>query len=277
MGSGTLLDTILKPGALAPVFQPIFRIRRQGRELHSLECLMRGPKGTSVERADVLFAYVRRKREEIQVDRACMRSALGAAAILPFEPRISVNVHASTLGRDTGFVRYLKGLAEESGISSRRLTVEVIEHAPFWDVTGIWRAIDELRAFGMRIAVDDVGAGQSNYNMILDCHPDALKIDAYVVRGCHADQNRVAVLESITTLAHKFGSQIIAEGIEEPADLEMLLGLGIDLIQGYMLARPMSLDSLIDSGVLLEGRYRRSPAEASGGGALGTPLVRCKA
>ena len=249
----TLLDTILDPGSLAPVFQPIFEIRGQERELHSLECLMRGPKGTSVELANILFAYVRLKREEIAVDRACVRAALQAAALLPCEPRISVNVHASTLGRDAGFVSYLKSLANECGIAPRRVTVELIEHAPFWDVAGIWRAIDQLRASDMRLAVDDVGAGQSNYNMILDCRPDALKVDAYVVRGCHADKHRVAVLESIITLARKFGSQIIAEGIEQVEDLEVLLGLGINLIQGYMLARPMSVESLLQSDLLTKG------------------------
>lgn len=252
----TLLDTILKPGSLSPVFQPIFEVHGEERELHYLECLMRGPKGTSVERADILFGYVRRKREEIAVDRACMRAALQATSMLPFEPHISVNVHASTLGRDAGFVSYLKGLADDWGIESTRITVELIEHAPFWDVAGIWRAIDELRTYGMRLAVDDVGAGQSNYNMILDCCPDALKVDAYVVRGCHADKHRVAVLESITTLARRFGAQIIAEGIEEAADLEVLLGMGINLIQGYMLARPMTVQNLLQSGFL-----RTSPAK----------------
>ena len=145
---------------------------------------------------------------------------------------------------------YLKSLADDWGIASERLTVELIEHAPFWDVAGIWRAIDELRTYSMRLAVDDVGAGQSNYNMILDCCPDALKVDSYVVRGCHADQHRVAVLESIATLAHRFGCQIVAEGIEEAADLKVLLGMGINLIQGYMLARPMSVQNLIQSGLL---------------------------
>ncbi len=277
MATSTLLDTILTPGALVPVFQPIFRMTNQGRELHSLECLMRGPKGTSVERADGLFAYVRRKREDIPVDRACMRSAIGGAAVLPFEPGVSVNVHASTLGRDTGFVGYLRSLANDFGISCRRLTIELIEHAPFWDVEGIWRAIDELRACGMRLAVDDVGAGQSNYNMILDCRPDALKVDAYVVRGCHVDQHRVAVLESITTLARKFGSQVIAEGIEEPADLEVLLGLGIHLVQGYMLARPMSIEGLLDSGILLEGRFRHLQTVGIGESFVNGPCMRCKA
>ena len=270
----TLLDTILEPGSLTPVFQPIFAGHGQDRELHSLECLMRGPKGTSVERADVMFAYVRLKRGEIAVDRACMRAAVEYASALPHEPRISVNVHASTLGRDEGFVSYLKDLAESYGIAPHRLTVELIEHAPFWDVSGIWRAIDELRRFGMRLAVDDVGAGQSNYNMILDCCPDALKVDAYVVRGCHSDKHRVAVLESINTLASRFGAQIVAEGIEEPADLEVLLGLGINLIQGYMLAKPMTVQNLVESDLLWKGKMAAGSAQAEP--IYGSKYERCQ-
>jgi EAL domain-containing protein (putative c-di-GMP-specific phosphodiesterase class I) len=246
----TLLDIILEPGSLVPLFQPIFKVAGKQKSLHSLECLMRGPKGTSVERANVLFAYVRLKRSEIAVDRACMRAALTEAARLPGEPNISVNVHASTLGRDTGFAAYLKGLAESCGVSPSRVTVELIEHAPVWDAAGILRSIEQMRGFGMRLAVDDVGAGQSNYNMILDCCPDALKVDAYVVRGCHADRHRVAVLESIVTLAQKLEARIVAEGIEEQADLEVLQAMGIDLIQGYLLARPMSTQNLITSGIL---------------------------
>ncbi len=247
----TLLDAILAPGALQPFFQPIFSVHGDAARLHSVECLVRGPKGTSAEFPNVLFTYVRRKREEIRVDRACLTALLQAARILPWEPRISVNVHASTLWRDTGFVKFIRDLAEDCGIAPRRLTVEIIEHAPYWDVAGIGRAIDELRNLGLRVAIDDVGAGQSNYNMILDCRPDALKVDAYAVKGCHADSRRVAVLESILTLAHKLGSQVVAEGIEEVADLEVLLGLGIYLIQGYMLARPMSTEKLIESGLLV--------------------------
>jgi EAL domain-containing protein (putative c-di-GMP-specific phosphodiesterase class I) len=254
----TLLDTILEPGSLVPVFQPIFEVYGEERQLHSLECLMRGPQGTSVERANILFAYVRLKRAEIEVDRACMRAALQQAALLPCQPRISVNVHASTLGRDTTFVSYLKNLAESCGISPRRLTVELIEHAPFWDVNGIWRAIDELRGFGMHLAVDDVGAGQSNYNMILDCCPDSLKVDAYVVRGCHSDRHRMAVLESVATLASKLDAQVVAEGIEEPADLESVLGMGIHLIQGFMLSRPLTTPDLLESGVLWKGAISKA-------------------
>ncbi len=250
MGALTLLDTLLEPGKISPVFQPIFEVHGAEQRLHSLECLVRGPKGTSLERADILFAYVRRKRAELAVDRACIRVIFRTIATLPSQPRFSFNVHASTLARDLGFADFVKELADDYGIDTRRITVEMVEHTPFWDVAGVRRAIDELRGHQMRLAVDDVGAGHSNYNMILDCRPDAFKVDAYLVRGCHNDHHRQAVLESIGVLADRFGAQVIAEGVEFDVDMEALMRLGIHYIQGYLLAKPMTQSALIESGLL---------------------------
>lgn len=241
----TLLDAILQPGSLTPMFQPIFYLGGFGLKLHSFECLTRGPRGTSAESTPVMFGYVRRKREEVSVDRACVQTAMRAAALLPSEPCIAINVHVRTLVRDKSFVHDLKGMAEDCSIAPWRLTIELIEHVYPCDVQSLWRALDEIKRAGMRLALDDVGSGQSNYSMILDCQPDALKVDAYVVQGCHADKHRVAALESIVALARTFGSQVIAEGIEEPADLDTVLGLGIGFGQGFMLAKPMSIQTLL--------------------------------
>lgn len=255
MESLTLLDTLLsQPGSLSPVFQPIFEVHSQGYTLHSLECLTRGPKGSSLERADILFAYVRRKRAEIVVDRACIKMMFRAVASLPHDPCFSVNVHASTLARDPDFAGYLKELADDFAIRPCRVMIELVEHTPFWDRAGVWRTLRELRELGARIAVDDIGAGESNFNMILDCCPDAFKLDTYLVRHCHADQRRLAVLESIATLAYKFGAKVIAEGVDQYSDLEALLRLGINLVQGFLLAAPMSAEDLLESG-LLAGRF----------------------
>ena len=87
-------------------------------QLYALECLIRGPRETNVERPVVLFDYVRRKRAEAAVDRACIETALAAAGHLPFCPRLSLNVHASTLGRDLGFPAFL--LDRASGGRHRR-------------------------------------------------------------------------------------------------------------------------------------------------------------
>jgi EAL domain-containing protein (putative c-di-GMP-specific phosphodiesterase class I) len=246
----TLLDDLLKPGGLRPMFQPIFEFQGRTPRLYSLECLARGSEGVFRDRANVLFDYVRRKRAEIAVDRACIRMMLGAISVLPSQLPFSVNVHATTLARDRGFLGFLKELAEECEIAPRRMMIELVEEMPFWDVAAICRSLDDLRALGVRIAVDDVGAGQSNLNHILDCRPDAFKIDAYLVKGCSSDQHRLAVLQSIATLARSFKAQVIAEGVENEADLGVLLDMKIHLMQGFLLARPMSPENLIESGLL---------------------------
>ena len=242
----TLLDAILEPGSLTPLFQPIFDLWSSRHAPHSFECLMRGPKGTSVESAAVMFDYVRRKREEVAVDHACVRAALEAAAQLPGEPCVAINVHVRTLAQDKDFVGDVKRMAEELGIAPWRLTLELVEPSCSWDAQSLQRALEELRKSGMRLAVDDVGSGQSNYSMILDSQPEALKVDAYLVQGCHADKHRVATLESIVTLARDFDAQVVAEGLEERPDLDTILSLGVRYGQGYMLARPMSVQALVE-------------------------------
>src|SRR6188474_2514435 len=94
------LDAILQPGGITSVFQPICAVDDGHWSISSFECLSRGPKGTNFESANVLFDYVRLKREEALVDRVCITTALAAARSLPPETHLGINVHASTLGRD---------------------------------------------------------------------------------------------------------------------------------------------------------------------------------
>ena len=84
----------------------------------------------------------------------------------------------------------------------------------------------------------------------------------------------MAVLESISTLANRFGSQIIAEGIEEAADLKVLLDMGITLIQGYMLARPMSVQDLLKSGLLWKADMAAAVRTSEGDVGLGNVHAR---
>src|SRR6059058_6022520 len=134
------LNTILQPGGITPLYQPIVDVSNGHARIRGVECLSRGPKGTNFESAKVLFDYVRLKREETLVDRACVSAAL-AEAPKRDGVRLSVNVHASTLGRDHDFVPFLRRAAEGHGISAERLTVEIVEHAPPWDSIGFAAAL----------------------------------------------------------------------------------------------------------------------------------------
>jgi len=261
MSDSPLLDAILAPGALSVLFQPIFDVSSDGVRLHAVESLTRGPCGTNAERTDVLFDYIRRKREEPRVDRACVTAALDAARQLPGHLRLGVNVHASTLGRDPEFVVFFADAAESRGFKLSDLILEIVEHAPYWDGPAFLNALDGLRQIGVAIALDDVGLGQSNYRMILDCRPNYFKVDRYLVHGAHADFYRQAVLESVSRLAEKFGARVVAEGVEDEADLAEMTQLGIRLIQGHWFSPAVPASAIAEAATRGGDRWRRWHSE----------------
>lgn len=236
MTDATLLDLVLTPGQLTPLFQPIVRTR--DGSTFGFEGLTRGPEGTNLHAADVLFEYVRRKHEESAVDRACVAAILRDASRLPRSAKLSMNVHASTLGRDLGFVAFVLAEADRHRIEHERLVIEIVEHTPFWDGARFLDSLEAFRSAGVAIALDDVGLGHSNYRMILESRPAYFKLDRFLVQGIAADPFRQAVVRSLVQLASAFSGAVIAEGIEDAADLEAIGELGIDLAQGYLFARP---------------------------------------
>jgi EAL domain-containing protein (putative c-di-GMP-specific phosphodiesterase class I) len=244
MHTSRLWDLILEPQGLTTLFQPIFESRGGARRVFALEALTRGPKHTNIERSDVLFEYVRRKRGEAEVDLLAIGSALRQARGLPEVPGLSLNVHAVTLERERRLPLWLAELSAEYAVPLDRLIIEIVEHAPPWSGPHFLDNLDRLRNLGVRIALDDVGLGQSNFRMIVDCRPDLLKIDRHFVDGCHADPLRRAVLESISDLACRLGARAVAEGIEDERDLATVNAAGISLLQGYLLCRPCGTKAL---------------------------------
>lgn len=251
MASDTsLLDAVLAPGGITVTFQPIFDVTGGRQRAVAVECLSRGPRGTNIEPANVLFEYVRRKKEETAVDRACVMAGLMAARTLPSDLNIDLNVHASTLGRDREFVAFLLSAAEACGIDPKRLVIEIVEHNPFWDGPGFVNTLAELAEAGVPVALDDVGIGFSNYKMMIDSHPRYLKLDRYIISNCDSDRYRQVVLRSVHQLASDIGAFVVAEGVERKEELETLLGIGVGMIQGYLLSRNRTKEDLMESGLL---------------------------
>ena len=236
MPEDSLIDRILEPGALTATFQPVCEARDGALRTHYLEALIRGPRGTSVEAPNVLFEYARRKNRAAEVDRACVHAVLGAAAALPRHVHIGLNIHAATLALDPEFLNVLGDAATACRIEPERLVVEIVEHAPPWDVSAFRNGVAGLRAIGARVALDDIGLGHSNYMMILECRPDYFKIDRYFVHDSAHDFYRRAVLASVAQLARPFGARVVAEGVETAADLRTAREAGISLFQGWLLS-----------------------------------------
>jgi EAL domain-containing protein (putative c-di-GMP-specific phosphodiesterase class I) len=246
MIADTLTERIFAPGGLTAMFQPIVNARADPAEVHSYECLTRGPKGTNLESSDVLFEYVRLKRMEPAVDRACFSTAIEAGSQIPGSPNLSINVHATTLATDRAFVDDVCRIAADAGVAASRLTVEIVEHSPAFDGKTFLDALVRFRKMGARIALDDVGLGQSNYKMVFDASPDYLKIDRFFISHCDAEPRRRAIIQSIAELAERFDAASIAEGVERPEELATLADHGVDLIQGYLFAKPLPLSFFLD-------------------------------
>jgi len=224
---------------LETCFQPIFEIANGERVLHAVECLTRGPRGSTFEEAPRLFDYVRRRHLEPEIDRLCIAQALRAAGGAGTH-RISVNVHPVTLAVQRDFSAFLVRECAASAIDPERLIVEIGEQQLPSDGAAFRRALCELRQRGMHIAIDDVGSAHANYRSILDCRPEYLKVDRYFVEGVSDDPARRAVVRSICELGSFFDAKVVAEGVERPEDDRVLAEMGIRLFQGFLYARPSS-------------------------------------
>jgi EAL domain-containing protein (putative c-di-GMP-specific phosphodiesterase class I) len=266
----SLLNTILnQPRALSVRFQPICEITSGVRRVHSLEGLIRGPKGTNFEQADILFDYVRRKRAEAAVDRRCIATICKEAAELPYDFRINLNVHACTLGHSPDFVDFFRRQVHHLGLPLERFTLEIVEHSPSLNIPGLIRALQALRDLGVRIALDDVGLGTSNYRLILDCRPDYFKLDAFFVQGVSHDPYRRAVVKSIMCLAEEMKGVVVAEGASSNEDLATLSQMGIKLFQAHLVCPPMTSLELLQqdfSQIPARATYGSSASELEGAG-----------
>lgn len=250
MKNEEIIKAVLAPEGLRAVFQPIYLVTDAGRWVHAVECLIRGPKGTNFELPAMLFEWVQACGHEVEADRVCTTVCLQSAAELPRSVALTVNVHGATLSNDRSYADFLTGVCADAGIAIERITLEVVENSPAQDRQQFARTISALRKLGARLAIDDVGIAHSNLKNILDTRPDYLKLDGYITRDCHRDYYRRLVIESMAHLGRKFGALVVAEGIEDERDLHALTNLGIELIQGFLLARPVPVAELL--GILTQ-------------------------
>jgi EAL domain-containing protein (putative c-di-GMP-specific phosphodiesterase class I) len=159
------------------------------------------------------------------------RRALEALDRLPPDVFLSINMGPESVVSprfDTALLRLPAG----------RVVVEITEHTPATDYPTLNRELRELRSLGVRIAVDDTGAGYASLRHILQLSPDIIKLDISITRGIQDVPANRALASALVTFAHEIGADLIAEGVESSAEAATLAELGIDLVQGFLVARP---------------------------------------
>ena len=119
------------------------------------------------------------------------------------------------------------------------IMLEVTEHARVEDYDELHRVLEPLRERGMRLAVDDAGAGYASFNHILELRPDVIKLDMGLVRDLHVNPSRRSLVAGMALFAREMGMSVVAEGVEVEGERDALVGLGIDYGQGWLFGRPV--------------------------------------
>jgi EAL domain-containing protein (putative c-di-GMP-specific phosphodiesterase class I)/putative methionine-R-sulfoxide reductase with GAF domain len=147
-----------------------------------------------------------------------------------------------------------------------RLVVELTEQEAVEDYDGLRRDLAPWLARGVRIAIDDAGAGYSSLRHVIELTPDFLKLDRELVRDLDRDRNRRALVSAMAAFAAEVGTSVIAEGVETGDELEVLRDAEVDLVQGYLLARPGVPWPVVDDHSRPEpGREGRAPGPGPAG------------
>ena len=212
------------------VYQPIVHL--DSGSLAGVEALCRFTDGRSPE---YWFSEFERLGSAADLDLAIIEQALADLPHLP-EGYLSVNLSPSTL-RDPR----LTDLLLSPGVPAHRLVVEVTEHARVADYLEAQRVLQALRKAGVRVAVDDAGAGYSTFRHILQLRPDIIKMDQSITRDIDTDPARRALATALVIFAGEVGAVVVAEGAETDPELHALRDAGIDRAQGFAISAAQSL------------------------------------
>ncbi|MCT2401020.1 bifunctional diguanylate cyclase/phosphodiesterase [Novosphingobium mangrovi (ex Huang et al. 2023)] len=189
--------------------------------------------------AGALFTIAERADHVAPLSRHIARKALWAACEWPGKLRLSINVTPADLAFGS-YVRQMLDLVRESGFPPRQLTLEVTEQALISDVTLAAQMMAEFSAQGIRIALDDFGAGFCNFRYLKVLPMHYLKLDRSMIEGVTSDKRDVAVLRAIVAMAKALDLEVIAEGIEDEAHRDVAAREGCAYYQGFLRAQPMS-------------------------------------
>ncbi|AZO70048.1 MAG: EAL domain-containing protein [Mesorhizobium sp.] len=156
--------------------------------------------------------------------------------------RIAVNVSGTEL-REPDFDKFLFGTLERAGLAPQKLSLEIVESVILDDEkTGIAAKLRHIRAAGVHLELDDFGTGYASLSHVNPNEIDRLKIDRRFVQNINENGDNTKIVRAITELARGLGISIVAEGAETEAELDSLMAIGCDQVQGYSIAFPMPQD-----------------------------------
>jgi diguanylate cyclase (GGDEF)-like protein len=180
-----------------------------------------------------------------QIGTWVLREACRVAATWPAHTTIAVNASPIQF-RQPGLYEAVVAALESSGLAPERLEIEITEGVLLKDTDVTLETLRRLRSVGVKIAMDDFGTGYSSLGYLQKFPFDKVKIDRSFVRHLGDDRSAEAIVRAVVGMSHALGVRTIAEGVETPAQAEMLRLKGCQAVQGFLYGKPMSAGMLLE-------------------------------
>ncbi|RJG03068.1 EAL domain-containing protein [Noviherbaspirillum sedimenti] len=159
---------------------------------------------------------------------------------------VCMNLSGASLN-DERFVQDAYAMLADNPRAASRLCVEITESVALHDLNNTRRFIDKVRSYGVKVALDDFGAGYTSFSYLKELPADVLKIDGSFVVNMNEHPTNVAIVEAIVNLAMNLGMKTIAEWAEDHATVQTLAEIGVDYVQGFAVARPQDPARILEA------------------------------
>jgi diguanylate cyclase (GGDEF)-like protein len=249
------LRSAVSGGQLSLRYHPVIDVR--SRAVVAFEALLRWNHPTRGELSPLLFIPLAEETGAIQqIGDWVMREACAELRrmqrLLPPDSSMTVSVNLSAVQLHApGLVERVQAILAETGLEPRRLVLELTESVLVEDVEEAVRILGRLRAIGVRLALDDFGAGYSSLRYLKRLPFDFVKLDKGLLDGITHDPAALALVDAVLGLLNRLGLRTCAEGIETARQLAVVESLGCELGQGFLVAKPLRPAELTE--LLLDG------------------------
>ena len=231
-----LVARVAATGAVRAVFQPIYDLSTGAPR--GFEGLVRPMADSGFSDPASMFEAAEATGRTGELDLACLNTVMETAARLRLPGTLTINLSPRTMEMDSFSVHALVRIIVRHGLDPRHIVLELTEREAVEDIGRLRQSVEACRVAGIRVAADDVGAGNAGLRLLSQLRFDIVKIDLSLVQGGANHSASLEVVRTLRDLADRWGALVIAEGIETPNQLDVVRALGIGAGQGYLLGRP---------------------------------------
>ncbi len=242
------LGTGVVPEGLFLVMQPIMSLRAPYESLNFEILLRMRERDNSITSAGKIISAGENNGRSAVIDRWVMSNTLEWLDqhydALDRTRFACMNLSGASLN-DERFIHDAFSMLAQHGRAVGKLCIEITESVALHDLDNTRRFIDKARDFGAKVALDDFGAGYTSFSYLKELRADTLKIDGNFILGVNMHPANLAIVEAIVELARNLGMKSVAEWTEDLATVEALAEVGVDYVQGFIIARPQLPDKIL--------------------------------